>query len=110
MDDWKVGDLALCVNDAPPKFPGVTQARLRRGAIYEVEDIWIGGEIAPNGNLNCWPNGEPSLRFAFDRGTAGAWVASRFRKIAPHEPDSEDAETIYQLVYAPSPAFREPVQ
>ncbi len=28
-----------------------------------------------------------------------------FTKIEPHEPDAEDAETIYQLVYAPAPVF-----
>ena len=83
-DDWKVGDLALCVDTSPRKFPqgtAVAGSRLRKGAIYTVTKV----AIHPIVGLQClWLLEEPT-------DSAGAY---RFRKITPEEADDFDLETI----------------
>lgn len=85
---WQKGDLALCVR-SPRIQPGKTQV----GRIYQVERVWvhpIGLALAFVGVDNGAPRG---------RGFYGH-AASRFRKIEPHTPDEEDAETIRLLTGA----------
>ena len=105
-DDWQAGDLALCVDASPASDCGGPHP-LRSGAVYTVDEIWIGGEFAPNGRFNDWPVGEPGLRFDFDCNKLGGWRPERFRKIRPHTADAEDVETIRLLTSVP---VLEPVQ
>jgi hypothetical protein len=87
MSDWEPGDLALCVRDGSAPAD-VTKA----GGVYTVERFWTHS------------NGEAVLDFVGIQngapvGAVGFWGhrASRFRKIRPHTPDAEDAETIRLL-------------
>lgn len=79
-DDWQPGDLALCVRGA---------TYTRAGRLYTVSEVLVGGMYFVGLPTNLRPG-----RF------------SRFRKIRPHTPDAEDAETIRLLTGAP---VREPV-
>ncbi len=85
-DDWQAGDLALCValtirNLRPSRI-------LRLGAIYTVTGT-------------RWSNKEQcialSLAEAKSNGPLGDWHSAVFRKIRPHRPDAEDAETLRLL-------------
>ncbi len=69
MDDWQVGDLALCVANTHPVAKGIAQVRI--GAVYTVERVGsvntIIGErvigvsgVTPIGGINC---GYPSSLF-----------------------------------------------
>lgn len=85
-DDWQVGDLALCVC----RDGGENGARwIEAGAIVEVAEV----EFSP-----FWPGvglgfvGFPVIRCSF--GLRTVYQNERFRKIRPHAPDAEDAETI----------------
>ena len=85
-DDWQPGDLALCVNAGPITRDGWSHmgGGLIGGRVYTV----IGFGVDPaDRELTLWlvddiPDGR---------------IASRFRKIRPHAPDAEDAETIRLL-------------
>lgn len=85
--DWQPGDLALY---APPRNTPSSAYRvkgpgLRRGAVYTVERVvnWFG--ILGLGIEVSSPH--PS----------GLWHHAGFKKIRPHTPDAEDAETIRLL-------------
>lgn len=94
--DWQIGDLALCVNDRPSPFFPTVACRLRSGAIYTVRGVGID----EGGQLGLF------LEEVRSYGMKGGFVSSRFRKIRPHTPDAEDAETIRLLNGLP---VREPV-
>lgn len=91
-DDWQPGDLALCLHTRrrrEPTWGGLE--RLRSGAIYTVSRVGAG-----------W--GGTLLVFDEVRSDApyGVFSAHRFRKIRPHTPDAEDAETIALLTGKPA--------
>ena len=75
---WEVGDLALCVNDAPPMvFGRRTENRpedggfpLARGKIYCVARV---GPV-----VDCCLQG-----ISFDGAPLCPWLVARFRKITP---------------------------
>ena len=93
-DDWKVGDLALCVNDRKRVFgvyyPAVKSTTgVALGRVYTVSGV-VGRVEGPWG---------PSDLLAIDglawekclSGGIGAW---RFIKVTPPEADAFDYETI----------------
>ena len=96
-DDWQPGDLALCVNDAPPRESyfrrrGWKAFPLRKGSIHVVRQI----AAAENGKIGLLFEGVCAGRY--DRtGIEIVFHPSRFRKIRPHTPDAEDRETIALL-------------
>lgn len=87
-DDWKVGDLALCIANALPPPKDVPSKLLRIGAVYTVASV-------------RWSHSEQCIAIGLNevksRGPFGDWHASVFRKIHPHTPDAEDVETIHLL-------------
>lgn len=83
-DDWKPGDLALCVKG------GVVS---RVGQIYTVDNVEM------LGSLCLWFVGQ-------DYSGLLPSFAKNFRKIRPHTPDEQDAETIRLLTGAP---VKEPI-
>jgi hypothetical protein len=93
-EDWQPGDLALCVRTA-------VDASTVSGRFYTVERVIV--DCA--GTLALFLVG---LQNGSEWGPEGFYghKASRFRKIRPHVPDEEDAETIRLLTGAP---IREPV-
>lgn len=91
-DEWQVGDLALCVANALPPPRNKPTKLLRIGAVYTVRSVrWSITE-------QCVAIGLNEVR---SKNTLGDWHASVFRKIHPHTPDAEDAETIRLLNGAP---------
>ena len=94
-DDWQPGDLALCVCDdrCPAKN---TDLPVRKGRIYTV--VAVGAKRSLAGDL--------VLCLALDgvRNGALGLAAKIFRKIHPHKPDEEDAETIRLLSGVTEPA------
>lgn len=88
-DDWKPGDLALCVDDSPSDHD-YNLRPLRRNAYYIVEGLYAGGW-----GLHLFGIPEPE-------GAPTGWLSDRFRKISPHTPDAEDAETITLLTGKPA--------
>ncbi len=91
-DDWQPGDLAMCLTDRFQHSYGIL-----KGSVHTVEAIWI----EPNG----WEfAGEIGLRFVGIPMKSGYYGlrAIRFRKIRPHQPDAEDAETIRLLTGLPA--------
>lgn len=96
MNDWQVGDLALCVNDTPTLFWGVCTVEI--GCVYVV----VGFDTT-------WPDG-PEHGLFLDGVAPLYWGdrpigynVKRFRKIHPHTPDAEDEETIRLLNGVPVP-------
>ena len=90
--DWQPGDLALCLHVRPrdvPVYRGLEA--LRSGAVYTVEAVGSWG-------------GETGLLLAGVRSESptGVYHHARFRKIKPHAPDAEDAETIRLLTGKPA--------
>jgi hypothetical protein len=84
-DDWQPGDLALCLRRT-------RHGTILRGAILTVEALCFGRPgYADEGALGLFFVGVRSPA------PSGAFNASRFRKIRPHAPDAEDAETIRLL-------------
>lgn len=93
-DDWKKGDLALCINfdgwfddkftdaDTGPDAPGPDC-----GSVHTVEDVVMGPYLALR--LEGWP--DPSSLFE----------ANCFRKVTPPEADEFDRETIDLMNGAP---------
>ena len=94
-DDWKPGDLALCVRGGAV-HPGTRAPELPRiGAVYTVDAFGTSGfrgGPAPAFWLVDGPKNNDGQR---------VWGASRFRKIEDHVPDAEDEETIRLLNGAP---------
>lgn len=93
--DWQVGDLALCVRGGPwdqnhvaPEFPVA-------GRVYLVDYVAI-AEFNDGPFLALWLNNGPQ------NVDGPFWGAERFRKIRPHTPDAEDAETIALLTGTPA--------
>ena len=88
-DDWQAGDLALCMGD-----PIVSNCR--RGAIYTVTAVIHGLNFASGIRTGLVLDGvQHPVAFAF--WGVHACAARCFRKIRPHTPDAEDAETIRLL-------------
>lgn len=96
-DDWQVGDLALCVNDAADPNYGMLFVR---GAVYTVSAVvFIQG--AWSVTFGEFGGGFGLL---FDKvATPIPADPRRFRKIRPHKPDEEDRETIALLTGQPQP-------
>lgn len=88
MSDWQVGDLALCVRPSSPvsehEHPNY---HLRKGVIYTVAQVGFARCGCRRLTMVCEAFGDPC----------------RFRKIKPHTPDAEDAETIKLLNGQPAP-------
>ena len=85
-DDWQAGDLALCV-DTGKSPEGFTAPYLELGRTYTVYAVGID----PLGQFGLY------LDELESDGFNGGVLAWRFRKIRPHTPDEEDAETIRLL-------------
>ena len=87
MTDWQKGDLALCVYSLLGNHTG---------KIFTVREIIFGKYRGARGVL--------ALRFVDfdDPGHGGAWHHAAFRRIPPHTPDAEDAETIRLLTSQPA--------
>ena len=86
-DDWQVGDLALCVRSGRSLDVWEPQ----KGGVYTVCDTGCG----PRG---VWLD----LVEDSTRNPDVGWPAVYFRKIRPHTPDAEDAETIALLTGKPA--------
>lgn len=86
MSDWQVGDLALCVapwgnwTESEPFDP-------QPGSVNTVCGV-ISPDPTANSGVSLWFVGVPSC---------DSYDAGQFRKIRPHTPDAEDAETISLL-------------
>ena len=93
-DDWKVGDLALCVDGAPYRYPNRRRAltAVELGRIYRVSDVFMNGV-----HLHILVDGE-SPHESPKWGRCG-WDPNRFRKIKPdtHEPCEEEFRILLQL-------------
>lgn len=95
MIDWQVGDLALCVDDSPPKISpsGLVECRreynnnLRAGSLYTITQI----VFAADGSMGI----ADMLR------RAGGYHF-RFVKVTPPESDEFDREVIDQLAGVPA--------
>lgn len=87
-DDWKPGDLALCVRSSR-NHGRYGSTPVGAGRPYTV----IGVTVGLPGYTDA---GETALILdgVICRSPAGAYHHSLFRKIHPHTPDAEDAETI----------------
>lgn len=85
-DDWQPGDLALCV-----KTTG--HGTIKAGAVATVERAAF---CEDDGLFGLWFVGIVSS------GYSGGFDARNFRKIRPHTPDAEDAETIALLTGKPA--------
>lgn len=92
MSDWEKGDLALCVAEFVPS-PGHSDAHpdVRPGRVFTVDAVLTFRSI-PALVLRDHPSDHPSASHA----------AEGFRKISPHAPDAEDAETIKLLNRKPA--------
>ena len=108
-DDWQPGDLAILVTEGTIRCPNCGRRQTGEynpphGAVREVSGIgfctddYSPEEVARHGH--CYL---PDLHFP--DGTSGH--SSRFRKIRPHTPDAEDAETIALLTGKPAFAIGE---
>ena len=90
--NWQVGDLALCVYDGP------------WGSSHHARRV--DAECPKKGSVNAvralalCPRGDLALQFV-EYPSDVAFDARAFRKIAPHTPDEEDAETIRLLTGQP---------
>lgn len=94
-DDWRVGDLALCVCDDPcPIYPG-SEGGIVSGGVYTVAAVMALKDVY----------GRENIGLQLDRhnvthpktGAVGYHNSYRFRKIRPHTTDEEDRETIRLL-------------
>jgi len=92
-DNWQAGDLALCVR-RDNRWP----VQVQPGGVFTVECVWDDVPHTDTGILG------PCLDFVgVERwGDENAFRTSAFRKIRPHTPDAEDAETIRLLTGAPA--------
>jgi hypothetical protein len=79
MDDWQVGDLALCVTI---EFPGLLPSRiLKVGKVYAVTSVrWSHGS-------QCTAIGLAEARSR----NRGDWHSALFRKIRPLSDDERDS-------------------
>lgn len=84
--DWQPGDLALCLGDDDPWFPP-EPCDPRPGMVLTVRSY------SPHDD-GLWFVGVQSC---------DSYKARYFRRIPPHTPDAEDAETIRLLNDIPMP-------
>lgn len=94
-DDWQVGDLALCVAVKHSAFNSPSSL-LSIGRVYTVARV---------GRPIHWAAQERALgldEVRASRGDEYGFPESLFRKIRPHQPDEQDAETIRLLTGAPA--------
>lgn len=105
-DDWQPGDLALCVRDGEVECPDCGGSHAGKLA-PKLGTRHIVARISRCGSPeHCYPGLEDNCAFPVLYLLGGQkGLASRFRKIRPHTPDAEDAETIRLLTGAP---VREP--
>jgi hypothetical protein len=87
MSDWQVGDLAVCVDNAPRSTtaPGI-QYRLECGRVYRVSAL----RQARSGKLNLFMEG---VAYPFGIGNG----AFRFRKIRPDQHEACEPEFVTLL-------------
>lgn len=94
-DDWKPGDLGVCVDDSPcPVYPD-SNGGIKLHGFYNIIEV-----RSLQDKFGRW---EVGLRL--DRhnpvhprtGATGFHNACRLRKIHPHTPDEQDEETIRLL-------------
>lgn len=101
-DDWKPGDLALCIDDSEGNIHdknGQLVRLLERGKVYRVEALDADPAFA---EIGLHLEGVPrpwSEKWQTEIG----WLETRFRKIRPHTPDEFDRETIALLNSTPAP-------
>jgi hypothetical protein len=89
-DGWKSGDLAMCVHVEKGRgasgYYAAGHSKMRKGGIYHVEEVvfvfGVCGLVIEN-HYSAKPH----------RG----FLAAAFKRIPPHTPDAEDAETIRLL-------------
>lgn len=91
-DNWRAGDLALCVRWRAPEL-----ATIRVGGVYTVRKVW--DNIHSPGHTGVALDFADIERPAIDR----AFDARCFRKIEPHKPDEFDRETIALMNGKPVP-------
>lgn len=98
MSEWQPGDLALCVTGGRISYtPALVPVDWpRKGRIYRVAKFGV-RIFADGPDFALWLEDGP------DAGQGErVWKALRFRKIRPHTPDAEDAETIALLTGKPA--------
>jgi len=88
-DDWKVGDLAVCVDTAPCGC-GCVNAALRDGATFTVSEVIYDDRATTGVALNF---------LGTSPGHHAGFSAVRFRKIRPdeHEACEEEFRILLQL-------------
>ena len=91
MSDWQVGDLALCVDDAP--CPTFGPAPLRAGATYHV----VGVVPANIGRCGSCPACCGLYLDEVDCAALHGFAGHRFRKIRPDKRESCEPEFITLL-------------
>jgi hypothetical protein len=91
VTDWQVGDLAVCVDAAPPRNnPRVPPAiKLERGKVYTVTGI----RICKNGPGLLVDDEPPHFGATIEVG----WGVDRFRKIRPDEHEKCEPEFVTLL-------------
>ena len=98
-DDWQPGDLALCIKQGPwinKSASGLTRPGFGPpcGRILKVRSVIPCSVIGIALRFMDWPDREALHWIGYN--------AQRFRKIRPHKPDEEDAETIRLLNGVPA--------
>lgn len=96
--DWQVNDLAFCIA-AHPLYPPEVQP----GSLHTVEWIWETTDVANPAHEDIAFDFVGVARMPGDL----AYWRGNFIRVTPEEPDEFDAQTIYELTYAPSPLFIE---
>ena len=86
-DDWQVGDLALCISEGPDPADWRDGGGPALGSVTAVDAV----DLEPEGVFLC-----------FDEYPDCSFYNLAFRKIRPHLPDAEDAETLRLLNGAPA--------
>jgi hypothetical protein len=88
MSDWSIGDLAVCVDDSPPRNPVLSATTLLRlGGTYRV---------APYRDQYLLVIGEPP-HVVVGYTQKGGWDPLRFRKIRPDEHEACEPEFVTLL-------------
>lgn len=101
-DDWKVGDLALCVSVMPCALCGFAELGTEIGKIYRVEAVQ--NEELLGGYWLLLPEAKLVLHEHFND---DLWFASEdFRKIRPdeHEPCEDEFVTLLNRTKVPAKA------
>ncbi len=91
-DDWQVGDLALCVDDAAcPYFPG-SKGGIQAGGVYEVRKVKKVKDVI--GRLELGLQLDRCNPIHLVSGSVGYHNAIRFRKIKPLSPEEHRSAII----------------